>query len=279
MSEAPSRAKKRSDGITPSIGAGVLAAMLVLVGCAFFLGRNDPEWSSQASFLVLPRREVGFDAMAGYYETLSRGQVVATFAELLRLQEFEKSAANRLSLDPASRKGLTVTVQVIPDTSIIRVKAASPMKRTAELVADEVRREAQDSISKLGQPYTVEIVTSGESATRSQLALIPLAAGAIGSAVAVGFAVQQSLLALMRVTRLRVVSHSDIGSSDGSAAARSRGETLHDRIETGLGTFFGDDKPRDNSSAVDGSRPAGDAVAPPGTPDRSHRRNGDGRED
>ena len=239
-------ASRRLTALRVSVLAGVLMALFVLVGCVLLLGGKERGWSAKASLLVLPRRDIGFASMAGYYETLSRGQVVATFAEMLRLQSIDRSAAERLNLDASTRQGLALTVQVVPDTSIITLQVESATRRAAELMVDESVGQAQTYIGNLGQPYASEIVSSGSTrATKAERPVVPLAAGAAGGALAAGLATQQALLALVRAKEMRRPGRGTPPSGTDASPAGVPDAEGEDGREQRLARLFRDEPPPD----------------------------------
>jgi capsular polysaccharide biosynthesis protein len=182
-----------------SLVAGALTAGLVVAGGLAFAATRPVRWSASASAVVLPARGVDPDSVAGFYETLSRGQVVETFAQILRLQRFEADAVGAMGLAPADRRAIDVDVQVVPSTAVIRVSTTASRRELAEEVTDRILALASDYIAGLGQPYTFSIVDDADgSAARSgpPKAAFPLVAGLV--ALAFGLAAQQATFHLGR---------------------------------------------------------------------------------
>ena len=146
--------------ISSGVRAAAVAFLVVLVvGLPAAITRH-PDWQARASLLVLPTATAPPDSAAALYDTLSRGQVPATYAELLRSAGPVEPAVNALRLGPADRTGLAVDVEVVPDTSVIEITATAPRAATAVAVADEVAREGNARIAQLGSPYGSRMLAS-----------------------------------------------------------------------------------------------------------------------
>jgi hypothetical protein len=157
-----------------------------------FLGTDPPVYRASTSLVVLPDREASTEP--GYYDTLSRGQVVLTFAQILDLR-----ARNAV---PAG-SDVDVQVAAVPDTSLIDVRATAPTAAEAEDAADRALRASRPYFRELPSPYEIYVVRDAAgSAERSGgvspalLVLIPVVA------LVAGLVTQQVLRAL-GVTTLR----------------------------------------------------------------------------
>ncbi|CAN5254015.1 hypothetical protein BH20ACT9_BH20ACT9_02060 [soil metagenome] len=164
-----------SPGARGAAFAGVaVAAVVVVAGAALTLAR-PPGWAAEASMVVLPAEGLGPAAEATYYETLSSGQIVRTFSEVVALRRFTNAAAEqiRLPADEASR--VDSSVQVVPDTAMITVTATGPDADTAERLADGVMNAATAYLTELSRPYNTRVV-SGAAGTAEPvgLATVPL---------------------------------------------------------------------------------------------------------
>ena len=191
-----------------SVVAGIVAALLVVMGGVFFDAALPRRWSATAALVVLPAPNLNQEAVAGFYETLSRGQIVATYAEILRSQRFEVAAERELRLTPAQRREASVSVRIVPETALITVTATAASPTVAERLADRIAAVADTSISALGQPYTVSSVTGARgTAEKSGISTEGLALVVGVVALAVGLAAQQAVYQLLGLAarRRRVV--------------------------------------------------------------------------
>lgn len=183
--------------------AGLLVALAVLgVGVTATLQRPE-RWSATSALLVQPRASgASADTLASLYDTLSRGQIPATYAELLRAQGVEKAAEDRAAVSAADRPGVSVTVSVVADTAILNVVSTAPSATTAIRVADAVAEEAQSLFSASVTPYTVTLASWADgSAQRSGLGAVKLLGVTGFAALMVGLAVQQAWAAVVRSRR------------------------------------------------------------------------------
>lgn len=190
---------RHRDVLVVSLLAGVLTAGLVVAAGLVFAATRPVRWSATASAVVLPARGVNPDSVAGFYETLSRGQVVETFAQIVRLQRFETDAVRAMGFAPGDQPAIDVDVQVVPDTAVVRISTTATRPEVAEEVADRILAVASDYIAGLGQPYTFSIVDDADgSVSRSgpPKAAFPIVAALV--ALAFGLATQQATFHLGR---------------------------------------------------------------------------------
>ena len=166
--------------------------MLVqLAGLAVAVTTN-PTWSATASVLVLPRPSDDPTTTANLYDTLSRGQVTATLAELLRAARLSSRVAPGAGVSASDLANARTEVSVVPDTSLLDVKVTAPSAATAERVADALSAEAQAYISSLSTPYDAKITGSAAGTARAVgLGRALIALVTFVAAVVAGVAVQQ----------------------------------------------------------------------------------------
>jgi capsular polysaccharide biosynthesis protein len=191
-------------GLRLSLVTGILVAGLLLAGGLFFVSSRPTRWSATASVVVVPSPDVDPGSLASYYETLSRGQVVATFAELLRLRRFESTATRRLGLSRPDRKEVEVTILIVPDSAVITIGATGPTPALAERVADGVLSATRDYASGLSQPYTLAVLSpaKGSAEKTSPPRLVLAAVVALVSLVA-ALASQQGVFHLAMAWAVR----------------------------------------------------------------------------
>lgn len=167
--------------------------------------------------VVLPDPEAG--TQAGYYDTLSRGQVVLTFAEILDLQTV-----------PTESSDASIDVEAVPDTSLIEVSAVAPEPDVAEMAADSVLEASRLYFGQLASPYEIYLVRQAEgTAERTGPAVGPLLAVTPVVALIAGLATQQAVHALTSASRVPV-----LGSASGAMGrppAEARAQTPPEQAE------------------------------------------------
>jgi capsular polysaccharide biosynthesis protein len=179
-----------------SVVAGVAVLLVVLLLGGLYLATRSTSWSAQASLVVLPGAGEGDVARANYYETLSRGQIVSTFAEILRLQRFEEAAAQELGLGEAELEQVATTVEVIAGTAMIVLTATAEEPALAESLVDGIVAQWQDYLEGFDSPYDAELVsfargTAEQAGIETTQFVLVLAVVAVAAAVAAQQAVYQ----------------------------------------------------------------------------------------
>ncbi len=185
-----------------SVLAGAVAALLVVVAGAGLALMSHPKWTAESVLVVLPSADLDTSDSAAYYETLSRGQIVATFAEVADNLRFQDQAEQNLRLSDEQRAGVTTTVTVVPDTSVILVRTTAGSAAVAEQVADATTTLATAYLAGLSEPYRTDLVHGAEgTATSSGTSPTTLLALAVVVGLIVGVGVQQAVYHLMMTMR------------------------------------------------------------------------------
>jgi capsular polysaccharide biosynthesis protein len=184
-----------------SIVAGALVAVLILVAALLYAQSLDEEWTASATVLVLPGEPVNPDQVPAYYETLSRGQMVSTLAELVRLGDFQNETAERYALTPEQRDAYELQVTVVSGTAMMRVSATSVDPNLASAMADGVVDSATTYVGDLGLPYALIPISDAQDnlvETSPPTVLIVAVFGMV--AVVLGIAYQQGIFRLARLS-------------------------------------------------------------------------------
>lgn len=214
-------------GLTWSLGIGLFVAAAIAVGGLAYVAQRPVRWSARASTLVHPGERADLGALAAYYEALSRGQIVVSYAEIVRLQRFQSKVASYLGLSRGQRGQVTVEVTVVPDSAVIALAATAPTAELAEEMADDVLSEASAYIAELSEPYGVTTISDARgTAVRHPVPMIPLVLVILTVAVVAGIAAQQAVFqmaAVMAAVRAasEVVIPGDRPSAERSAVVRT----------------------------------------------------------
>ena len=174
--------------------SGLLALATLLAGLAGVTGRNSG-FQAEARVLIAPTAG-STDRSVQASDTLSRGTVVATFAEALQDKSvvsaaYDAADPGTLSRDAAA--GAMVSTRVLAGTSIILilVKSADPLQ--AEKVADAVAAYEPD-LGGYTEGFQRTVLGSAEgTAERYGPSFAVLVAIAIGAAIA-AFVISAALL-------------------------------------------------------------------------------------
>lgn len=186
-------------------------ALLVLVGGWLLYVDRPAEYEASTTLVVLPNDQLA--EAASYYDTLSQGQIVTTFAGILDLQATQVGAAG----DEQIRE---VTVEVVPDTSLIQITGTATDAASAEAATDAVLAQSRVYFDQLTFPYQVNVV-QGAAGTAQPTGLAPgLLAGVVAAvALIAGIATYLAIRAVLPARQpLRPVSEEPDVPSEGLSA-------------------------------------------------------------
>ncbi len=198
-----------------SIAAGLIVFVLLFSTGVILSQSVHTQWVARSSALVLPSKPVNPDHLPGYYETLSRGQMVTTLAELVRLGEFQTDVAEQLSLTGPQRESVGLTVNVISDTAMLQVAATSEDLNLTVAMVDGVVMAATDYVGDLGLPYALVPVSAGVNNVTETGMSAPLVIGVFSLvALVAAVAVQQAIYRLIRLTDQRHTARASTSGTD-----------------------------------------------------------------
>lgn len=208
-----------------SIVVGAVVALVILVaGIAFALVR-PPAYTAEAMAVVLPGKGLDEATAAGQWETLSRGQIPATFAEVAADPRFQTAAADQLNLTSDQRQQIQVETSVVPNTSVILIRVTASDPVVAEQMADATTAQASQYLTGLLPSFRTEIVQSAEGNAQSTgLSPLLLIAGTVVLALVAGLAVQQAVYHLLVVLRRGPASAGSTGDAATAAEPRPMAE-------------------------------------------------------
>ena len=191
----------------PGIAAGLVMIATVLVLGSMFASSRPMHWTAEARFLVGPPTKVDRTRAPAYYETLSRGQVVSTAAEIMGERRFRDAAVADLGLPTQS--DVSVRVTVVPGTALVSVTATGRDRDQVEEMPNAVIRQASPTIDGLLAPYVVHPLGSAAGTGRQTgLSMGQFVAVLALVAVVGGVAVQQTVQHLLAARRQRIPQRS-----------------------------------------------------------------------
>jgi capsular polysaccharide biosynthesis protein len=191
----------RTGGLRTSVTVGVVFAVLLAGAGAFFAFTQSRSWVAESMVVVLPSASLDEATSASYYETLSRGQIVATFAEVAGTQRFEQQAEDRLGLSVAERDLVSTEVSVVPDTAVILIRSTAGDAEVAQQVSRITTSLSVDYLAGLTQPFRAVTVPSGSDAEPTGMSPLLLAAAGLMAGLVAGLAVQQAVYHLSAAVR------------------------------------------------------------------------------
>ncbi|MFB9317215.1 hypothetical protein [Cryptosporangium minutisporangium] len=185
-----------------SLQIAVVAALLVLAAGAVFALTQQGRYKAETSLIVLPASTLDAQEQASFLETLSRGQVVATMAEVAQSGRFETEAEKALGLSTAEAADTTVTVTVVPSTSVLLIEAEASTAGIAEQVADRTAALSATYLQSMIKPYTAtQVRPAAGTAYSAGTAPWIVLGGTVIAALAVALAVQQAAYQVLQSRR------------------------------------------------------------------------------
>lgn len=178
------------------LSAGIVTGLLVLGGGAGWSLTYHPTYTATATLLVLPNaRSSQTGDAASYYDTLSQGQIVQTFAQVLRAKSSPAWVASGGG-GPTNRQiaATLVNVTAVPNTSVISITAQGSDPKIAERVVGAMAARSPHELNVLATPYRALTVDSGGgSAQKTGIDLPALLAAVVAVAVLAGVGAQQAV--------------------------------------------------------------------------------------
>jgi capsular polysaccharide biosynthesis protein len=236
--KAAARSAWRRLSLRSVVGGLVTAALVGVIGVALF-GSRSVTWTASSPLLILPAADVAAQSGgASYYDTLNQGQIVATFAQVLQASSTpgQRPRTPGLSSDQASE--VTVTVNAVPNTSIIDITVYASTADLARQAANGVAAASLGTLKQLGTPYRASIISPAEPTLANPAGPSPLTLGFVIAAVAVlaGVGAQQVLWLTGAVTARRSMSRTSTEPSRPYPADQS---PLHRNVPAKDGTAVG----------------------------------------
>lgn len=186
-----------------SVVAGIVAALLVGILGAVVAFTSSTLWTAQASVIVLPSSDLAADQETAYYEYLSRGQIVATFAEVGNNEQFVQEAQDKVGMDNADRAQSDVSLSVIPSTSVVVATATAPTADEAVALANVTLELASTYLEGLAVPFRAQVVAGAAPATPAGPSKALMLTATLVAALVAGVATQQLANAILRLRRRR----------------------------------------------------------------------------
>ena len=165
-------------GLTRAVVLAALAALLVMAaGSAFVLTRSTT-YEASVDVLVSPSSGASATDAASLFDSLSKGQVAATAAEIYRQHQWQ-----------GDRSG-TVEAGVVTPSAVIQVVARATSATAAQELVEAVVTAADPTVDRALAPYQVSRLESAEPTAALvglsralRLGLVVLAALVVGGAV------------------------------------------------------------------------------------------------
>lgn len=120
-----------------AIAATVVVAVWVLSIALLAIWSRPVEYSAEARVLIVPSQTKG-DVPVTSLDTLSRGTVVETFAQVFASPRIRLAAFRRAGLPASTDEDVTIETGVLSGTAIVRIVATARDAGEAEAAADAI---------------------------------------------------------------------------------------------------------------------------------------------
>ncbi|MFC7621698.1 hypothetical protein [Microlunatus sp. GCM10028923] len=131
----------------PALVAVLLGLLVASAGLGYGLA-SPPTWTAEHAVVVVPTGK-SVSEQAALYETLSRGQVVATAAEIY--------SENRWH---AAHPEVEVSAGAVPPSAVLQVTASGTNRAEVEAALAEVLTSATPEANRILKPYRVTVLDS-----------------------------------------------------------------------------------------------------------------------
>jgi capsular polysaccharide biosynthesis protein len=155
-------AHRREFAIAGAIAAGVV---LLLIALAVIWSR-PAEYAAEARVVIVPAQTEG-DVAVTSLDTLSRGTVVETFAQVLASPRVRFVAFRRAGLPSDTSDDVKIETGVLSGTAIVRIVATGRDATSAERAADAIARHRPDLAGYTAAFKPLRIVAAQGSAERA----------------------------------------------------------------------------------------------------------------
>lgn len=115
---------------------GAVVALAIIVAGTIAITQRTETFTADARVLIGPAEGVANPVLA--LDTLSRGTVVATYAEIFGSDEVVETALASSGFDAAAQEDITIRTRSLAGASAVLVEAVAPSADTAERAATAV---------------------------------------------------------------------------------------------------------------------------------------------
>jgi capsular polysaccharide biosynthesis protein len=186
-----------------SVAAGLIVALIIgLVGVGYAKGR-PVEYQATSSIVLLPAANLDEAGNISALDTLSRGQVVETFSQVLAGADLVGPAVEALAADGRDVSGVSVTFKPVGNTSIIDIVVTAPSAFVAEQVASSIAVASANVKTSLQPLFQAHVVSRGSgSATRTGAKPSAFILAFLIAALAAGIVTQQVVMRVLSSGRI-----------------------------------------------------------------------------
>ena len=180
-SESTRRRRLKTATVRPPYLLSLVVALIVAGTGLILTSQHSTTWSTHREVVIAPGMHTNLDQAAALYDSLSRGQVVATASEIFAQPRWHADA-----------QGVTVTAGAIPPSAVVQVTATGTDARLVATTVDEVISSATAEVNATLAPYAVVTLGDGRAEpqpvglSRAVLSAVAVLAGLLAGALTAG---------------------------------------------------------------------------------------------
>lgn len=122
---------------------GLAVALAVIVAGAIAIAQRDDSFTADARALIGPAEDANNPVLT--LDTLSRGTVIATYAEIFGSDQAVQTALDSSGLTPEQQEGIEIRTRPLAGASAILVEAVAADRELAERAATAVAGSTPES--------------------------------------------------------------------------------------------------------------------------------------
>ena len=177
------RRRQRTLSGRMSVLIGIVLGVLVAGAGLAYAAAHTPTWSVQRDVVVVPASSTDVSDAAALYDSLSRGQVGATVAEIYGEPRWHTDTP-----------GVTVVAGVVPPSAVVQITASGPNRAAVSRALDEVIASGTRDVNATVAPYRAVVLTKEAPAPtttgpgRGVLSAVAILAALLAGVLATGLA-------------------------------------------------------------------------------------------
>jgi capsular polysaccharide biosynthesis protein len=146
----------------------LLVIVTVLATDAFVTLNQQPSYLARATLIISPSRDVERSSLVYSVDSLGRGRIVGTYAEVLNSEVLQRQTLAQLGYpQELLNREIFMRGASVADAAIVQVTAESPNPTTSADIANSIGDLAIARMSEVYPPYSLTFLTRATPPTRT----------------------------------------------------------------------------------------------------------------